>query len=168
VFWKLVTPNFPFEAVKKLHIPYIPQIPHINIMNFWLVKSEPDVYSYDQLIKEGRGRWDGVRNYQARNNLRAMKEGDLCLFYHSNIGLEVVGIARVAREHYPDPTAEKGDWSCVDLEPYKPFQRPVRLAEIKAHPALQQLLLVRNGRLSVMPVQSDDFFTILGLGETDL
>jgi predicted RNA-binding protein with PUA-like domain len=137
-------------------------------MNFWLVKSEPDVYSYDQLIKEGLGRWDGVRNYQARNNLRAMKTGDLCLFYHSNIGLEVVGIARVAREHYPDPTAEKGDWSCVDLEPYKPFKKAVKLTEIKANPALQQLLLVRNARLSVMPVQSDEFFTILGMGDTEL
>jgi predicted RNA-binding protein with PUA-like domain len=137
-------------------------------MNYWLVKSEPDVYSYDQLVKEGVGRWDGVRNYQARNNLRAMKTGDLCLFYHSNIGLEVVGIARVAREHYPDPTAEKGDWSCVDLEPYKPFKQAVKLAEIKANPALQQLLLVRNARLSVMPVQSDEFFTILGMGDTEL
>lgn len=137
-------------------------------MNYWLVKSEPDVYSYDQLVKEGVGRWDGVRNYQARNNLRAMKTGDLCLFYHSNIGLEVVGIARVAREYYPDPTAEKGDWSCVDLEPYKPFKQAVKLAEIKAHPALQQLLLVRNARLSVMPVQSDEFFTILGMGDTEL
>ncbi|MCC7465208.1 MAG: EVE domain-containing protein [Saprospiraceae bacterium] len=137
-------------------------------MNYWLVKSEPDVYSYDQLVKESVGRWDGVRNYQARNNLRAMKTGDLCLFYHSNIGLEVVGIARVAREHYPDPTAEKGDWSCVDLEPYKPFKQAVKLADIKANPALQQLLLVRNARLSVMPVQSDEFFTILGMGDTEL
>ncbi|MBN8680851.1 MAG: EVE domain-containing protein [Chitinophagales bacterium] len=137
-------------------------------MHYWLVKSEPDVYSYDQLVKEGRGRWDGVRNYQARNNLRAMKNGDLCLFYHSNIGLEVVGIARVATEHYPDPTAEKGDWSCVDLEPFKPLAQPVKLTDIKAHPALQQLLLVRNGRLSVMPVQSDEFFTILGMGQTEL
>lgn len=137
-------------------------------MNYWLVKSEPDVYSYDQLVRESRGRWDGVRNYQARNNLRAMKEGDLCFFYHSNIGLEVVAIARVVKEHYPDPTAEKGDWSCVDLEPVKPLVRPVTLAEIKAHPDLQQLLLVRNARLSVMPVSSDEFYTILQLGETDL
>lgn len=137
-------------------------------MQYWLVKSEPDVYAYDRLVAEGRGRWDGVRNYQARNNLRAMQLGDLCLFYHSNIGLEVVGIARVVREHYPDPTAEKGDWSCVDLEPLKPFVRPVKLAEIKAHPDLQQLLLVRNARLSVMPVHSDEFSTILQLGETQL
>lgn len=137
-------------------------------MNYWLVKSEPDVYSYDQLVAEKRGRWDGVRNYQARNNLRAMREGDLCLFYHSNIGLEVVGIARVAREHYPDPTAEKGDWSAVDLEPFKPFVQPVSLATIKAHPALQNFGLVRNGRLSVMPASFDEFSVILALGQTQL
>ncbi|HNE27747.1 MAG TPA: EVE domain-containing protein [Saprospiraceae bacterium] len=137
-------------------------------MNYWLVKSEPDVYSYDQLVAEKRGRWDGVRNYQARNNLRAMREGDLCLFYHSNIGLEVVGIARVAREHYPDPTAEKGDWSAVDLEPVKPFVQPVSLASIKAHPALQHFGLVRNARLSVMPASFDEFSVILALGQTQL
>jgi Uncharacterized conserved protein len=137
-------------------------------MNYWLIKSEPDVYSYEQLVAEGRGRWDGVRNYQARNNLRAMQEGDLCLFYHSNIGLEVVGIAKVVREHYPDPTAEKGDWSCVDVAPFKAFAKPVRLPDIKARPELQQLLLVRNARLSVMPVSSDEFFTILDMGDTHL
>lgn len=137
-------------------------------MNYWLVKSEPDVYGYDQLVAEGRGRWDGVRNYQARNNLRAMQLGDLCFFYHSNIGLAVVGVAKVVKEHYPDPTAESGDWSCVELEPVKPMARPVTLAEIKAHPDLQQLLLVRNGRLSVMPVTSDEFFILLALGETQL
>jgi len=137
-------------------------------MNYWLVKSEPDTYSFEQLITDKRTRWDGVRNYQARNNLRAMKAGDLCLFYHSNIGLEIVGIARVAREHYPDPTAEKGDWSAVDLEPVKPLVRPVPLAEIKAHPALQQFGLVRNGRLSVMPATFDEYSTLLGLGQTQL
>lgn len=132
--------------------------------NYWLVKSEPDVYSFDQLVSDGRTRWDGVRNYQARNNLRAMQIGDLCLYYHSNIGLAVVGIARVAQAHYPDPTAEAGDWSAVDLEPVKPFVRPVPLAEIKAHPALQQLLLVRNGRISVMPVTTDEYSILLELG----
>ena len=137
-------------------------------MNHWLVKSEPDVYGYDQLVAEGRGRWDGVRNYQARNNLRAMQMGDLCLFYHSNIGLAVVGITRVMREHYPDPTAESGDWSCVELEAVKPLVRPVTLVEIKAHPDLQQLLLVRNGRLSVMPVSSDEFSIIMAMGVTQL
>ena len=136
-------------------------------MAYWLVKSEPDVYSFDELVREGRSRWDGVRNYQARNNLRTMQVGDLCLFYHSNIGLAVVGIARVEREHYPDPTAEKGDWSCVDLVPAQPLVRPVPLPEIKAHPDLQQIGLVRNGRLSVMPLSEAEFSTILRLGETE-
>ncbi len=137
-------------------------------MDYWLVKSEPDVFGFDQLVADGRARWAGVRNYQARNNLRAMKTGDLCLFYHSNTGLEIVGIARVVREHYPDPTAEKGDWSAVDLEPVKPLQRPVPLPEIKALPALQQFGLVRNPRLSVMPATSDEFFILLTLGQTEL
>jgi predicted RNA-binding protein with PUA-like domain len=137
-------------------------------MNYWLVKSEPDVYSYDQLVTEGTGRWDGVRNYQARNFLRAMKVGDLCFFYHSNIGLAVVAVARVSKEYYPDPTAESGDWSCVELQPVKPLVRPVTLAEIKANPELQQLLLVRNARLSVMPVSSDEFSILLSMGETQL
>ena len=137
-------------------------------MAYWLVKSEPDTFSFEQLVADGRTRWDGVRNYQARNNLRAMKTGDLCLFYHSNIGLEIVGIARVAREHFPDPTAEKGDWSAVELEPVKPFVRPVPLSEIKAHPALQQFSLVRNGRLSVMPATFDEFSALLALGQTQL
>lgn len=137
-------------------------------MQYWLVKSEPDVYSFEQLATDGKTRWDGVRNYQARNNLRAMKMGDLCLYYHSNIGLEVVGIAKVVKEHYPDPTAEKGDWSAVDLAPAKQLARPVTLSEIKKHPALQQLLLVRNARLSVMPVSFDEFSVILQMGETQL
>jgi len=137
-------------------------------MNFWLVKSEPDVYSFERLVAEGNARWDGVRNYQARNNLRAMKVGDLCLFYHSNIGLEIVGIARVSTEHYPDPTAEKGDWSAVDLQPVCPLKRPVSLAEIKAHPDLQQFLLVRNPRLSVMPATQEEFLLLLALGETEM
>jgi predicted RNA-binding protein with PUA-like domain len=137
-------------------------------MQYWLVKSEPDVFSFDQLVADGQARWDGVRNYQARNNLRAMQLDDLCLYYHSNIGLEIVGIARVIREHYPDPTAEKGDWSCVDLAPFKPFKKPVALPEIKQHEALQQIGLVRNGRLSVMPLTSDEFFTLLQLGDTEL
>lgn len=137
-------------------------------MNYWLVKSEPDVYSYERLEREGTTRWDGVRNYMARNNLRAMKTGDICLYYHSNIGLEIVGIACVSREFYPDPTAESGDWSAVDLVPLKKFDRHVSLAEIKSHPALQQLLLVRNPRISVMPVSPDEMSALLALGETKL
>ncbi len=137
-------------------------------MQYFLIKSEPDVYSFDQLQTDGRTRWDGVRNYQARNNLRAMKLGDLCLYYHSNIGLAVVGIARVAREYFPDPTAEKGDWSAIEVEPLLPFTRPVPLSEIKNEPNLQNLGLVRNGRLSVMPVTFDEFSRLLMLGETQL
>jgi predicted RNA-binding protein with PUA-like domain len=137
-------------------------------MNYWLVKSEPDVYSYEQLSLDGSTRWDGVRNYQARNNLRAMEVGDLCLYYHSNIGMAIVGIARVITGHFPDPTAEKGDWSAVELGPVKPFERAVSLSEIKAHPDLQQLSLVRNGRLSVMPLTSDEFSTLITLGNTQL
>jgi predicted RNA-binding protein with PUA-like domain len=135
-------------------------------MKYWLVKSEPFVFSYDDLVRDGITRWDGVRNYQARNNLRAMSEGDLCLFYHSNEGLAVVGIAKVLKESYPDPTAEKGDWSAVDLGPYQAFSRAVTLAEIKTIPELEQIPLVRNGRLSVMPMSSDEFFRILDLGNT--
>jgi predicted RNA-binding protein with PUA-like domain len=137
-------------------------------MNYWLVKSEPFVYSFHQLLLDGTTRWDGVRNYQARNNLRAMKKGDYCLFYHSNEGLAVVGIATVIREFYPDPTAEQGDWSAVDLAPLKAFTRPAPLAEIKTHPALQQIGLVRNGRLSVMPLTFDEFSALLTLGETNI
>jgi predicted RNA-binding protein with PUA-like domain len=136
--------------------------------NYWLVKSEPDVYAYQQLMADGRTRWDGVRNYQARNNLRAMKAGDWCLYYHSNIGLEVVGVAEVLREHYPDPTAEKGDWSAVDLGPVQLLNRPVSLVEIKAHPALQDFGLVRTSRLSVMPARPDEFDLILSLSETEM
>lgn len=137
-------------------------------MQYWLIKSEPDVYSFQQFVADGSTRWDGVRNYQARNNLRAMRVGDLCLYYHSNIGLEVVGIARVIREHYPDPTADKGDWSAVDVEPVRAFERPVSLAEIKAHPGLQQIGLVRNPRLSVMPLTEEEFCLLLELGQTRL
>lgn len=137
-------------------------------MAFWLTKSEPDVYSFERLQQEGNVRWDGVRNYQARNNLRAMRQGDLCLFYHSNIGLEIVGIAMVVKEHYPDPTAEKGDWSCVDLAPVRAFEKSVSLADIKQNPDLQQIGLVRNPRLSVMPLSDAEFSTLLTMGNTQL
>lgn len=135
-------------------------------MNYWLVKSEPDVFSFDDLVRDGMAQWDGVRNYQARNNLRAMKIGDLCLYYHSNIGLAVVGIARVTREAFPDPTATAGDWSAVELAPVKPFQKAVTLKEIKENPVLSELILVRNGRLSVMPVSPVEFGVLLEMGQT--
>ena len=137
-------------------------------MNYWLVKSEPFVFSYDTLVAEGKSMWEGVRNYQARNNLRAMKEGDLVLFYHSNEGLEVVGIAQVITEHYPDPTAEKGDWSVVDLAPFRKLNKTVTLKAVKATPELQNIGLVRNPRLSVMPLEEAEFQKILEMGETEI
>lgn len=137
-------------------------------MNYWLVKSEPFVFSFEQLVADGRSMWEGVRNYQARNNLRAMRAGDLVLFYHSNEGLEVVGIAQVIAEHYPDPTAEKGDWSVVDLAPYRKLEKAVSLKDIKAAPGLQNIGLVRNPRLSVMPLEEAEFMAILQMGETEI
>ncbi len=137
-------------------------------MNYWLLKSEPDVYSYERLEKEGKTMWEGVRNYAARNHLRGMKEGDLALFYHSREGLEVVGICKIAKEFYPDPTAESGDWSVVDVVPFKRLQKPVGLSVIKNTPELMEIPLVRIGRLSVMPLEKAAFDKILELGETPL
>ncbi|MEY3368416.1 MAG: hypothetical protein RI973_1571 [Bacteroidota bacterium] len=137
-------------------------------MNYWLVKSEPDVFSFQDLLRLGKTMWDGVRNYAARNNLRAMREGDLVLFYHSVEDRQVVGVCRVEREHYPDPTAESGDWSVVDLVPVEALSRPVGLPAIKAEPRLQQIGLVRIGRLSVMPLQREEFEIILEMGDTAL
>lgn len=134
----------------------------------WLVKSEPEDYSFDDLRAEGRTMWDGVRNYAARNNLRKMKEGDLVLFYHSRTGLEVVGIARVCRESYPDPTEEREDWSIVDLAPVTPLQKAVSLKQIKGEPALASIDLVRNSRLSVMPIPEEAFRKILEMADTTL
>jgi len=134
-------------------------------MNHWLIKSEPDVFGYGDLVRDGHTRWDGVRNYQARNNLRAMQKGDLCIFYHSNIGLAAVGIAIVLTTHYPDPTAESGDWSAVDVGPYCALNNQVTLATMKAHPDLQEVGLVRNPRLSVMPLKKEEFDLILALSE---
>lgn len=133
-------------------------------MQYWLIKSEPDVFSYEDLVREGHTRWDGVRNYQARNNLRAMQQGDLCIYYHSNIGLAAVGIATVLSTHYPDPTAGSGDWSAVDMGPYQVLDHPVPLSVMKAHPDLQQIGLVRNPRLSVMPLTQQAFDLIIALG----
>lgn len=137
-------------------------------MRYWLVKSEPAEYSYDDLVAEGVGMWDGVRNYAARKHLRGMEVGDLVLFYHSRQGLEIVGIAEVMKTAYPDPTAEKGDWSAVDLKAIKRFSKAVSLKTIKATAALQDLALVRIGRLSVMPVDAAHFEMLLEMGETSL
>src|SRR5688572_7749145 len=107
---------------------------------YWLVKQEPTAYSWDAFVKDGRAAWTGVRNFQARNNLRAMQLGDLAFYYHSVVGKAVVGIAKVAKEAYPDPTAEDGDWVCLDLVPFKALKRPVSLDEIKATPSLANIL----------------------------
>lgn len=135
---------------------------------YWLMKSEPNVYPFDKLVKEGRTYWDGVRNFEARNNLRAMKEGDLAFFYHSNIGKEIVGIARIVKEAYPDPTAPGEDWSVVDIAPVKPMKKPVSLATMKQDASLQTMALLRRSRLSVVPVTMAEFAHILELGETEL
>jgi predicted RNA-binding protein with PUA-like domain len=137
-------------------------------MNYWLVKSEPEAYSYDDLIAEKKTMWEGVRNYGARNNMRKMKEGDLVLFYHSRQGLEVVAVAKVVKEFYPDPTAEKGDWSVVDIVPHQRLKKPVPLKVIKNTPELAEMQIVRNSRLSVMPVEAAAFMKIMELGETVL
>ncbi|MDP9080281.1 MAG: EVE domain-containing protein [Bacteroidota bacterium] len=132
-------------------------------MQHWLVKSEPFKYSWEKFNKDGRTFWDGVRNYQARNNLREMKEGDLVLFYHSNEGKEVVGIAKVVKEAYQDPTTSDQNWVVVDLAPVEPLKTPVTLEEIKADAQLKDIGLVRQGRLSVMGVKREEFDRILEL-----
>jgi predicted RNA-binding protein with PUA-like domain len=132
----------------------------------WLVKQEPEAYSWDTFTQEGQTAWTGVRNFQARNNLRAMSKADWVLFYHSGEAKEVVGLAKVSRTAYPDPTATEGDWSAVDLVPVKPLRRPVTLAQIKADQELRNLPLVRNSRLSVVPVAPELFARLLELAET--
>ena len=132
-------------------------------MKHWLVKSEPSAYSWGRLLKDGRTAWTGVRNFQARLNLRAMKTGDPVLFYHSVTDKQVVGLARVAREAYSDPTADEGDWSCVDLEPVRPLARPVSLDDIKADKVLREMPLVTHTRLSVQPVTAAQYRRLLAL-----
>ncbi len=133
-------------------------------MNYWLVKSEPSAYSWQQLLDDGRTLWDGVRNYQARNNLRAMKVGDLVLFYHSVTEKQVMGIARVVREHYPDPTTDDERWSVVDIVPVKSLEQAVTLSMVKADPRLENVALVKQARLSVMPLREEEFDAIVELG----
>ncbi len=137
-------------------------------MNYWLVKSEPEAYSWAQLVKDGKTAWTGVRNFQARLNLRAMKKGDFVFFYHSVSEKRMVGLARVAKEFYPDATAIEGDWSCVDLEPVKPLKSPVTLEAIKADKALKDMKLVRQSRLSVTPLTAVEFGRLLELAGTSL
>ncbi|HRE49914.1 MAG TPA: EVE domain-containing protein [Flavitalea sp.] len=132
-------------------------------MAYWLVKSEPFVYSWDQLVKDKHTSWDGVRNYAARNNLRAMKKNDEVFFYHSNEGLAIVGIAKVSKEAYPDPTADKDAWVSVELKPVKPLSHPVSLSDIKADKRLKDMALVKLGRLSVQPVTDKEWSIIMEL-----
>ncbi len=133
------------------------------IMNYWLVKSEPSVYSWEQFVKDGKTTWDGVRNFTARNNLKSMKKGDRVFYYHSNEGLAIVGIAEVVKEAYPDPTAKEGSWLVVDLKPVKALKRPVSLAEMKAEPSLKNMDLVRLSRLSVGTVSEKEFQKVLSM-----
>jgi predicted RNA-binding protein with PUA-like domain len=133
--------------------------------SYWLMKSEPDVYSFDTLIAEGEGTWDGVRNHRAANNMRAMAVGDQFFFYHSNIGLEIVGIAEISQTGIPDPTDETGKWACVKVKPVRKLKKPVTLKQIKADPALEGIELVRLSRLSVGVITSAEWDYILQLSE---
>lgn len=135
-------------------------------MNYWLIKSEPNTYSWDDLVKLGRDHWDGVRNYQARNNLRAMKLGDLALFYHSVNEKCVVGICECVKEFYPDPTTDDDRWVVVDFVPKQKLKKPVTLQEIKAMTSLADMVLVKNSRLSVQPVTKEEFDIIITMSET--
>ncbi|MDX1937944.1 MAG: EVE domain-containing protein [Flavihumibacter sp.] len=130
-------------------------------MAYWLIKSEPFKYSWDQLVKDKQTFWDGVRNYAARNNLKAMKKGDLAFFYHSNEGLEIVGIAKVVKEHYQDPTTDEDAWVVVDFTPHKKLKKPVGLAELKKDKRLANMALIRLGRLSVQPVTDEEWKIVM-------
>ncbi len=130
-------------------------------MNYWLVKSEPASYSWNEFEKDGQTFWSGVRNYAARNHLKAMKTGDNVFYYHSNEGMEIVGIAEVIKEHYPDPTADDETWVAVDIKPVKPLNKPVSLKQIKEEPGLQDMALLRLSRLSVQPVTKEEWEIVL-------
>lgn len=132
-------------------------------MNYWMVKQEPEAYSWDDFVKDGATDWTGVRNFQARNNLKAMKKGDKVLFYHSVTGKEVVGIASVSRSEFPDPTDEK--WVAVELKPVKPLKKPVSLAQIKANLALANIGLLRQSQLSVMSLTKDEYKEIVSMSK---
>ena len=140
----------------------------LQAMNHWLVKQEPEDYSWSDFVKDRRTAWTGVRSYPARIHLRAMKKGELVLFYHSGQEKQVVGIARVSRAAYPDPTAQEGDWAAVDLVPAKPLARPVPLATLKADAALKDLAMIKQSRLSVSPVSEPQFHRLVKLAETEI
>jgi len=137
-------------------------------MAYWLIKSEPFKYSWAQFEKDGKTYWDGVRNYQARNNLKAMKKGDLLLWYHSNEGLEIVGIAQLVGEAYQDPTTDDTNWVVVDVAPFKKLDKTVTLAEIKADVRLSQMALVRQGRLSVQPVKEEEWVVVMEMAGLEI
>jgi predicted RNA-binding protein with PUA-like domain len=137
-------------------------------MQYWLLKSEPYKYSWENLEQDGKTFWDGVRNFQARNNLKAMKQGDYALFYHSNEGKEIVGIAKIIGEAYQDPTTEDANWVAVDVAPVSKLKQPVSLETIKSHPVLQNMALVKQSRLSVCPVTKQEFEVICQLGGVNL
>ncbi len=136
--------------------------------NYWLVKQEPEAYSWADFVKDQKTDWTGIRNYQARNNLREMKKGDVVFFYHSVSEKQVVGVAKVTKEYFPDPTAKEGDWSCVELQPVAPMKEPVTLEKIKADPALAEVPLIRHTRLSAMPLTVAHGKRLLKLGKTAL
>lgn len=135
-------------------------------MNHWMVKQEPEAYSWSNLLSDGQTSWTGVRNFLARNHLRTMRRNDLVLFYHSVSEKQVVGVAHVVREAYPDPTASEGDWACVDLAPSFSLEQPVSLAVMKVDPVLQHLPLIRQSRLSVLPVSKEQFARLLEVAKT--
>jgi len=137
-------------------------------MNYWLVKSEPEAYSWAQFVRDGQTAWTGVRNFQARNHLRAMKRGDLVFYYHSGKEKQVVGLARVTKQAYPDPTAKAGDWFCADLAPVKPLAKAVSVGDIKADKVLREMPLVKQSRLSVAPMTKVQFERVLELATTRL
>ena len=134
-------------------------------MAYWLIKSEPSKYSWERLVKDKKTHWDGVRNYAARNNLRAMKKGDQLFYYHSNEGTEIVGIAEVVKEAYQDPTTDDSNWVVVDVKPVKKLKKPVSLVQIKGDKRLADMSLVKLSRLSVQPVTTDEWMTVLELAE---
>ena len=133
-------------------------------MNYWVLKSEPEAYSWETLAREKKTPWNGVRNYQARNNLKKMKSGDRVLFYHSGVGKEIVGVAEVVKESYPDPTAKEPGWVVVDLKPVEKLKNPVTLQTIKKEIKLKDMILVRHGRLSVLPLSAFEFNRIVKMG----
>ena len=133
-------------------------------MAYWLMKSEPHTYSWDQFVKDKKSGWTGVRNYQASNNMKAMAIGDEAFFYHSNVGKEIVGVMKVTKLYHPDPTDDAGRFGMVEVTPVKPLQKFVTLADIKAHPKLEKMALIKQSRLSVSPVTADEWKVICKLG----